>query len=193
MSARGFIVTLTGQSGSGKTTISKRLQKELPWLFTEAISHTARAMREGELEGYDYFFIDDETFDLMESGGEFLETVKFCGRKYGSAYAEADRSTESRHAFVILEPHGVEQWKLNYRAPMLHISVVAPSIEELVVRMRLQGRSEEDIQKRLVHDAPVFDVDPTCYDLVVVNDRLEYVCQEIRDFVLSRSSLPSHA
>ncbi len=186
---RGHIVTLTGQSGSGKTTISKRLQKELSWLFTEAISHTTRAMRDGELEGYDYFVIDDETFDLMESGGEFLETVKFCGRKYGSTYAEADKRTETgQNAFVILEPHGVEQWKLNYTAPMLHISVEAPSIDELAMRMKLQGRSEEDIQKRLAHDAPVFDVDPILYDIVVLNDNLERACQEILDFVSNATS-----
>jgi guanylate kinase len=146
-------------------------------------------MRDGELDGYDYYFIDDETFDLMKSGGEFLETVEFCGRKYGSTYAEADKRTGSgRNAFVILEPHGVEQWKLNYTAPMLHISVKAPSIEELTMRMKLQGRSEENIQKRLAHDAPVFDVDPACYHLVVVNDDLEQACNTIREFVVSQLS-----
>lgn len=189
---RGHIVTLTGQSGSGKTTISKSLQEQHPGLFTEVISYTTRAMRNGELESYDYYFIDDETFDLMDSGGEFLETVKFCGRKYGSAYAEADKRTENgQNAFVILEPHGVEQWKQNYKAPMIHISVSAPSIDDLVTRMELQGRSEEDIRKRLAHDAPVFDVDPACYHLVVVNDELEQACSTIREFVVSHLSSPS--
>lgn len=181
---RGFIVTLTGQSGSGKTTISKHLQALFPDEFTEAVSHTTRAMRSGEVEGYDYYFVSDEEFEAMREQGEFLETVDLYDRKYGSAFAEADRKTATgKHAFVILEPHGVAQWKENYDAPKLHVRVCAPSNDELVMRMRLQGRSQEDIETRLTNDEKVFDDDPAGYHLVVTNDNLEEACNTIRDFV----------
>jgi guanylate kinase len=188
---RGHIVTLTGQSGTGKTTIAKSLQRMYPEEFTEVISHTTRQPRKDEKEGVEYYFINEQQFEQMEANKEFLETVLFSDRRYGAAYAEADmRIASGRNAFMIVEPDGVRQWKENYDGPMLHISIQAPNIDALIARMRRQGRTEKQIQKRLAHDAPVFNVDPACYHLVVVNDRLEQACNDVRNFVLSRSSSP---
>lgn len=189
---RGHVVTLTGPSGSGKTSIAKLLQERHPEEFSEVVSFTTRAMRPGEQEGREYYFITPERFREMEENGEFLETVHFDGRNYGSAYAEADAKREGRLAsFVIVEPHGVDQWVENYDAPFLHVFLEPPSEEELRRRMLGQGRSEESVNQRLAHDADVFNVDKACYHLVVTNDDLEQACRTVRDFVRSRSSQPT--
>lgn len=55
----GNIFYLMGKSSSGKDTIFKEVKKELPSLKTVAL-YTTRPIREGEKEGVEYFFIDEE-------------------------------------------------------------------------------------------------------------------------------------
>lgn len=180
----GRIITLTGPSGSGKTTIAKKLMKDFPEEFDEAVSYTTRDMRPGEQEGVEYYFISEERYAEMLEAGEFLETVNFNGKNYGSTFAEADRATDGKDAFVIVEPHGVDQWVESYeKGEFLHIFVKAPSRETLIERMAFQGRTAEQIESRLQHDAEVFAVDFARYNLVVVNEDLEMTCRIIRRFV----------
>jgi guanylate kinase len=182
----GHIITLTGPSGSGKTTIVKKLMAEFPDEFDEAISFTTRDMRPGETEGVEYYFISEEKYAEMEAAGEFLETVNFNGKNYGSTFAEADRASDGKDAFVIVEPHGVDQWVESYQGSFLHIFVKPPSREVLIERMAFQGRNAEQIEARLAHDAEVFAVDLGRYNLIVVNEDLETTCRAIRRFVRSQ-------
>lgn len=186
MKQTGRIVTVTGPSGVGKTTILRSLIEQFPEEYTEIISHTTRTPREGEAHGKTYYFISQEEFDRMKEAGEFLETVHFSGRNYGSSYAEADAKTFlGKNALVILEPHGVEQWQQNYTGPKIHIFVRTPSSDALRERMRRQGRSEEAIASRLEHDTKMFDVAASGYHLMVVNENLELTCKIIRDYIRS--------
>ena len=53
---RGIVLVLCAPSGTGKTTLTKRLLKEFP-RFSFSISYTTRAPRTGEVHGKDYYFV----------------------------------------------------------------------------------------------------------------------------------------
>jgi guanylate kinase len=100
------IVTLTGPSLSGKTTLMRRLQRRGG--FQEIVSHTTRPIRTGETNHVDYHFVTNEEF----AATEMVETVQFGDYRYGVARSSVEDALESDQVpIVILEPNGVEQFQ----------------------------------------------------------------------------------
>ena len=60
----GKIFYIMGKSASGKDTIYKELMEKMP-KFHSIVPYTTRPMREGEKDGVEYFFVDQERFDEM--------------------------------------------------------------------------------------------------------------------------------
>lgn len=102
-----FIVTLTGPSCAGKTTLEKRL-KEVG--FAQVISHTTREPRAGEENGKAYYFTDKSQFKRLAATGFFVESVEFNGNHYGVSAAEIQRVADTgKPIVVIVEPKGLLQ------------------------------------------------------------------------------------
>ena len=55
---------ISAPSGTGKTTVVKRLLEKTPNIIA-SVSFTTRPMRENEREGIDYFFVDKRKFETM--------------------------------------------------------------------------------------------------------------------------------
>lgn len=78
-------VVISGPSGTGKSTLIKRLFAESPNRFLLSVSHTTRAPRAGEQDGREYYFTNKESFlQLVEEGG-FIEHAQFSGNYYGTS------------------------------------------------------------------------------------------------------------
>lgn len=102
-----FIVTLTGPSCAGKTTLEKRL-KEVG--FAQVISHTTREPRAGEENGKAYHFIDKDEFRRLAGENRFVEMVEFNGNFYGVSAQEIQRVADTgKPIVVIVEPEGLKQ------------------------------------------------------------------------------------
>ena len=69
------VVFLVGDSGCGKTTLQNRLIEADGEKYTRIISSTTRPMRDGEVEGLDHHFTDDESFDKIEKSIKELRTA----------------------------------------------------------------------------------------------------------------------
>src|SRR5205807_4218087 len=80
---RGLMFVLSSPSGAGKTTLSRMLVAETPALQM-SVSATTRAKRPGEVEGKDYYFIDQAQFDEMVAKGELLEWATVFENRYGT-------------------------------------------------------------------------------------------------------------
>ena len=66
------IYYLMGKSSSGKDTIYKKVLEELPHL-KKIISYTTRPIRQGEVDGEEYYFVDEETLAKLEKEGKVIE------------------------------------------------------------------------------------------------------------------------
>lgn len=101
-----MILTLTGMSTSGKSTLAKALTAT--GIFAEAVSVTTRAMRPGEVDGVDYSFISQEVFDGYVRDGKLLEHVRSHHACYGVPASEVIRiQGEGKSVVMVLEPEGV--------------------------------------------------------------------------------------
>lgn len=98
------IVTLTGPSCSGKSTLVNMLLKQGD--FTEIVSTTTRPPRKGEVDGVTYHFVSLDEFQKIE----MLETVNFNGNYYGGSVAEFEEKLASNKIpVIIVEPSGMMQ------------------------------------------------------------------------------------
>ena len=91
---------ITGPSGAGKGTLIKRLLDRLPELEV-AVSATTRQQRPGEVDGREYWFLDEREFVRRTRAGEFLEHVEFVGGRYGTLATEIDRISEEGRVCVL--------------------------------------------------------------------------------------------
>ena len=72
---KGLMFVLSSPSGAGKTSLSKKLLELDDEIFL-SISYTTRPPRPGEIEGKDYYFVDEDSFALMQKNNKFLEYAK---------------------------------------------------------------------------------------------------------------------
>lgn len=176
--ARVFVIT--GPSGVGKGTLIRTLRERVPELAL-SVSATTRAPRPGEVDGEDYWFLDDADFQRRVDAGEFVEHATYSGRRYGTLRSELERHTrapQARPVVLEIEVQGARQ----VRAAMpeaVQVFIAPPSVEAL--RTRLVGRGTDDpeqVEARLrVAESELAAQDE--FDLVVVNDRLEDAVDEL--------------
>jgi guanylate kinase len=112
------IITLTGPTCAGKSTIEAQLQA---LGCGRAISHTTRAPRAGEVDGNQYHFVSPQRFDQLDAEGAFVEKVEFGTNRYGMSKAALDTAYRAgQHVVIVVDPHGAEQilqyaWRQDYK------------------------------------------------------------------------------
>lgn len=103
------VATVTGPSASGKTELVAELCKSHN--FEKLVSVTTRPMRDGEVEGRDYYFITEEEFFKLKNAGKLVQEVCFNGKYYATTSMEIERVFAiGKVPIVIVEPGGVEQF-----------------------------------------------------------------------------------
>ena len=86
------LIVISAPSGAGKTTIAKRILTSHADKLTFSISATTRAMREGERDGVDYYFLTKEDFLHKIKANELIEYEEIFGNYYGTLDSEITRA-----------------------------------------------------------------------------------------------------
>lgn len=133
-----MLFVLQGPSGSGKTTQAAHLAREKN--FEKIITATTRPPREGEMNGRDYYFLDEKTYDARLKNGELLAPTAIHGARYGIPKADllSIIGSHTRHAIVVLDDRGAEE----LRAAGAY--VIGLRLDEATRHARLIKRRDED-------------------------------------------------
>lgn len=177
-STSGRLFVLSAPSGTGKSTLARRLLTELPGLGF-SVSYTTRPPRPGEVDGRDYFFVDDDTFDRMVAEGGFVEWVRVYAHRYGTgrAWLEAQMAA-GRDILMDIETVGARAVKAAIPEAIM-IFLLPPSAQELERRLRGRGDTDEaQVALRLNHARHEL-LQFEAYDHLIVNDELETAYQEL--------------
>lgn len=169
--SKGFLLVISGPSGCGKGTICKKiLERNEKLVFS--VSATTRTPRRGEIDGVNYFFIDEEKFSKMVENDEFLEYANVHGNLYGTPKNFVLEQIE-RGEIVILEidVQGALQVKESYPEGVF-IFLLPPSMSELKNRIKKRGtETDKDIDIRLKNAFEELKfIDE--YDYIVINDEV---------------------
>lgn len=182
MSEEGILLVITAPSGTGKTTIYRKLLEKRNDL-TFSVSCTTRKCRAGEKDGVDYYFIDREEFRNRIEKGAFVEWAEVHGEHYGTEKVELERCRSSGKVCILdLDIQGALNIMKLY-PEVITIFIEPPSLEELKKRLEARGtESKEDIELRLA-DAKK-ELEHKCYfQYIVVNDRIEDAVSRLNEII----------
>ncbi len=154
-----MIIILVGKCASGKSTLARSLARSG---YKRIITYTTRPKRNGEKNGQDYWFWSDNLFEDEKSKGFFAETAEYNTVegvwKYGSSIGSYITNEDS---VIVLNPIGVEQLlenceKLKLDRKNLEIVYLDLPEEDLTARALSRGDKPEEINRRFIEDAPIF-------------------------------------
>ena len=167
-----MIIVLIGASGSGKSTIEHELATYHG--FGKIISHTTRKPRDGEENGKDYWFTDNDTFKEILNDGLFAEYDEYSqNRLYGTLKADYTDGNK----VVVLTPNGLRQLKKNCPNENIFSILVEASlgtrIKRYIDRCGVKNFSYDDkneICSRVERDFSMFLGLNKEVDMIVHND-----------------------
>ncbi len=146
---RGILFIISAPSGSGKTTLSKQITANVTGLW-HSISYTTRKPRPGEVEGQDYYFLDEDAFRQMIDRNEFVEWAQVYGNLYGTPRKMlSEKMEQGIDVLLEIDVQGARSVKKKFE-DAVYIFILPPSFDTL--RARLQNRagdSPDEIQRRL--------------------------------------------
>lgn len=178
------IIIVSAPSGAGKTTIVRALVEQIDALRF-SISATTRAPRDGEREGYDYYFLTEDAFKARAAAGEFVEWEEvYPGKCYGTLASEVKRiAGEGGLPVFDVDVYGALNLKRQYGGNALAVFIEPPSLKELGDRLRKRdSETEADIRTRLARADEELALAEQ-FDVVVPNNDLEEAVRSARTLV----------
>jgi guanylate kinase len=176
------VVVVTAPSGSGKTTIYKKLLRMRPDI-SFSVSYTTRQRREEETDGVDYFFISREKFEKKIERGDFTEWAEVHGDLKGTDRGHLEEClTRSNACILDLDVQGALSIMREFPEAVT-VFIIPPSLEELKRRLEKRGtESGKALRIRLTNAEKELEYRDR-FQYIVVNDRIETAVKRIEDII----------
>ena len=182
--SKGLLVVISGASGTGKGTVCSALLHEEERLIY-SISATTRAMREGEVEGREYYFRTREQFEALIADYGFLEYASVYDNYYGTPRQMVEEKMAAGNDVLLeIDPQGALQ--VMEKVPDgVFIFLLPPSMEELKKRIVGRGTDEPAVIAKRLQAAEAEIETGKKYSYVVVNDKVEKAVMSIRSILVA--------
>ncbi len=175
----GVLLVISSPSGTGKTTICKKLL-EYDKNIHLSVSVTTRKKRKNEVEGIDYYFRSKKDFLNLKSQNSFVENAFVFENYYGTLKSEVLEQLENGIDVLIdIDWQGTRQITQAMNGNLIKIFLLPPSIDEL--KKRLSKRNSDSIKEinfrmsKALKEIKHYDE----YDYVLINDNLDNTFQKI--------------
>ena len=180
----GMMVIVSSPSGAGKTTLVKLLSKRNK-NFEISISNTTRVPRRDEIEGKDYYFINEEKFNDLIKTKSFYEHARVFNNLYGTLKDPVIKHlSHGKDVLFDIDWNGSKQMKrLKLKNKLISIFILPPNIKTL--RDRLSNRDMKDklILKERMNQFKNDVLHWKEYDYIVINNDLEKCYKAIMSII----------
>jgi len=179
---RGTLFVVSSPSGGGKGTIIRHVLDVVENL-SYSVSYTTRAPRQGEVDGREYFFVNQRSFEEMVAAGEFLEWACVHGKLYGTAKNQVIEETNAGSDIILeVDVQGAASVR-QLLMDSVSIFILPPSYEVLKKRLIARGTdSPEELEVRL-RNAPDELKQYSAFDYVIINDEIDRASAQLASII----------
>ena len=175
---RSLLTVLSGPSGVGKDSVIELIRVRAPWVWL-SVSVTTRRMRDYEVDGEHYHFVDRSEFERLASAGNLLEWAEFAGNLYGTPRGPVEaRLAAGQPVLMKIDLQGARQVKAVMPEARL-VFLAPPSWDELVRRLTGRGTEPPEVIERRLAAAKVELAAEPEFDQTLVNTSVEDVAREL--------------
>lgn len=183
----GTLYIVSAPSGAGKTSLITAMLETVKGIKV-SVSHTTRPMRDGEVNGKHYHFIDKATFEQDIEKNLFLEHANVFGNYYGTSHTAVNEQL-SQGIDVILEIDWQGAQQIRKLAPNTRsIFILPPSISELENRLIKRNQDAADVIAKRVAQAKEDVSHYGEYDHIIINNDFETALTDLNSiFICQRT------
>jgi len=175
---QGTLFVVSAPSGAGKHTVLARVAEQDAGI-EHTVSATTRPPRPGEIDGKDYYFLNEAEFRRRVAAGDFVEWAEVHGNLYGTLREDLSARIQSGKDVVLeLDVQGMRSLKA-LRNDVVTVFLMAPSFEALEERIRKRRANDEASIALRLANAHGEMADRHEYDYVVTNDVAEKAAAEV--------------
>jgi guanylate kinase len=181
---RGSIFVISAPSGTGKSTLIKKLRTLVRGLAF-SVSYTTRPPRAGEQDGREYFFVSRAEFKRRMARKEFVEWAEVHGHYYGTTWQQLQEAQEAGQDVLLdIDVQGYK--KLRRRLPeTVSVFLLPPSFRDLEKRLRHRHEDAPEVIAKRLEASRKEVVHWKEYDYLIVNDRRSTAVQALRSVILA--------
>jgi guanylate kinase len=180
---RGLMLVLSSPSGTGKTTLSRRLLEVDPAVQL-SVSATTRPQRPAEVDGRDYHFVDVTRFDEMVRKDELLEWAEVFGNRYGTPRAPVEEALlRGQDVLFDIDWQGTQQLRDKVSKDFVSVFLLPPSIPELERRLTTRAQDSHEVIRGRMAKASDEMSHWAEYDYVLLNSDVDETFAQLQSIL----------
>lgn len=176
----GAILVISGPSGAGKSSLLLEVINDLGDCYF-SISTTTRPIRDGEVNGVHYYFVDEAEFKKDIEDDLFLEHAVVHGNYYGTSLKPVKEALKSGKLVIFdIDVQGNATIVNRLGDITTSVFVSPPTLSELKKRLEVRSTDSKDVIDRRVNMAKREIQRVSEYDFLIVNDDLSKAASILR-------------
>ncbi len=180
---RGRLIVISAPSGCGKTTIAKAILSKHPEMLF-SVSATTRPMRNGEVNGKDYYFLTKQEFENCIKDGGLVEWEEIYGNYYGTLKSEIHKALDNGRSMMFdVDVKGALSIRRNFPKDSVLVFIEPPGMEVLIERLKNRKTENEETLKRRLDRVPMELEQGSQFDFKVVNDDLDSAIAQVDEII----------
>ena len=181
----GTLFIVAAPSGAGKTSLVEAVVKQLAQIVV-SVSYTTRDKRPGEIEGLNYFFINEAKFKQMAEEDRFLEYAQVFGAYYGTSRDWVMQQLQSGYDVIVeIDWQGAQQLRQILAQQTASIFILPPSLATLQQRLRQRGQDDQTTIARRMELARDEMGHWGEFEYLIINDYFDDSVQQLRSIILA--------
>ncbi len=178
---KGKIIVIVAPSGTGKSTLIKKIKEEFTSL-SESVSFTTRSIRTGEKDGVNYFFVKPEQFKKMIDNNELIEWATVHSNYYGTSRKFVEESLESGKFLLFdLDVQGTDAMKKIFGDFAQVIFIEPPSLAHLEERLVKRGTDSRAVIDERLNNAKKELTRKNDFDYLVMNENFDTTLNKLKE------------